>query len=173
MPERGPHIVIAGLMGVGKTTTARAVADELGWPMRDSDEDIEARYRHTGAELAEHVGVDELHRYEAEVLADALAAEAPSVIAAAGWVIEDERSRELMMSRANVAVLEIAVGDLMDRIATGAHRRHMSEADLRAAAVNRAPLFAEVATWRLDARGSTNDLVKVIVNDARVRNVMS
>jgi shikimate kinase len=36
------HLVLVGLMGTGKTTTGRILADRLGWPLRDSDPEIEA-----------------------------------------------------------------------------------------------------------------------------------
>lgn len=167
MSERGPHIVIAGLMGVGKTSTAKALAEALGWPMRDSDADIESASGRTGAALVREVGVCRLHRYEADVLTAALSGDEATVVAAAGWVVEDPECRRLMTERSRVAVLDLDIGELMTRIASGDHRRPMTEAELRSAASRRSVLFDEVATWRLDARQSTVELVAQVAADVR------
>ena len=44
----GPHVLIIGMMGVGKTTTGLALAEEIGWPYLDSDADIELLTGSTG-----------------------------------------------------------------------------------------------------------------------------
>ena len=153
------HVVVTGLMGVGKTTTARALAAALDVPMRDSDADIETVFGVTGRELVETLGVEELHRMEAAVLIGPLAAEEPCVIAAAGWVIEDPMSREAMRRRADVLVLELPIEALVERIKAGDHRRTMSVADLEQAWEVRGPRFEELATATLDASLPTEALV--------------
>jgi len=133
--------------------------------MRDSDGDIETAHGMTGAELVETVGVDQLHRFEADVFIDALGDSEPTVVAAAGWVIEDVDCRRLMVERSLVAVLDLNIDDLVRRIASGNHRRTMTETELLAAASRRGPLFDEVATWRLDAAMPTDELVARVVAD--------
>lgn len=150
-------------MGVGKTTVARAVAEALDRPLRDSDADIETLFGRTGASLAARHGVDELHRVEAAVLLGALAAEQPAVIAAAGWTVEDQRCREAMSRRAAVVVLRLGVDELIDRIATGDHRRPMTHDELRDAARARAPLFRAVADLELDASADVDHLARTVV----------
>ena len=39
--KRTPGLYLVGFMGTGKTTVGRAVASELGWCFRDTDEEIE------------------------------------------------------------------------------------------------------------------------------------
>ncbi len=55
------HVVITGLMGAGKTSVGRRVADRLGRPWRDSDVDIEAAIGATVRELRDREGVDAMH----------------------------------------------------------------------------------------------------------------
>ena len=45
------HVVFVGMMGVGKTTIARVVADRLGRRVFDSDAVIESRYGRTVREI--------------------------------------------------------------------------------------------------------------------------
>ena len=58
------HVVVTGLMGVGKSTVADAVAAALGRRHRDSDDDLHRLFTQTGAQLAADHGVEELHRLE-------------------------------------------------------------------------------------------------------------
>ena len=59
LPETGqPHVVILGAMGVGKSTTGRALADRLGMAFRDSDADIEQLMGDSGAILADRHGIE-------------------------------------------------------------------------------------------------------------------
>jgi len=162
-----PHIVVLGLMGAGKSTVATALGARLSWPVRDSDADIEALTGRTGRSLAADPaeGVEALHRLEEAVLLGALAAEQPTVIAAAGWVVESPRCRAAMARRAEVIWLDVPVDVLAARMATGQHRRSMSLADLEATAAHRGPLFAAVADFRLDA-GEPAEKVAVAANTA-------
>jgi len=119
-------IVLVGLMGVGKSTVGRALAESIGYRFIDNDAGIEAEYDATGAELAEQLGVDGLHRLEAAQLANALdsfGAE-PVVIAAAASVIEDEASRRLLASHP-VVWLDAPSVYLADRLHGGDHRRSL------------------------------------------------
>ena len=97
-------IVLVGLMGVGKTTIGRSLAAAVGYRFVDNDAGIEAEYDATAAELAESMGVKELHRMEAAQLANALEffGSEPVVIAAAASVVDDEHSRGRL---ANVATV--------------------------------------------------------------------
>lgn len=157
------HVVLVGMMGSGKTTTGRAVAERLGCPLRDCDADLEAREGRTGAEIAAREGIDHLHDLEEEVLLDALAADEPAVIAAAGWVIEAERCRRAMTERATVVWLDAPVDDLLLRMATSAHRRPLERDDAQALLARRTAWYAELADLHLDARDPTDELADRIV----------
>jgi shikimate kinase len=82
------HIVVVGLMGSGKTTVGRELAARLGWPLRDSDPEIEAATGRTVRALRDELGVDAMHELEARQLLDALAAPGPAVVAPAASVID-------------------------------------------------------------------------------------
>jgi len=164
MNETGsrPHLVILGMMGVGKSTTARAVAHSRSLSCFDSDIDIETTLAMTGEQLAAAHGIDELHRVESAMLLGRLASTTPAVISAAAWVVEDERCRQALSHRATVVVLHADVDEIMRRAATGDHRRPMERAELTALVERRAPLFAAVSDLDVDAMLSTQELVDLV-----------
>lgn len=85
------HVVVLGLMGSGKTTIGRLVADRLGRDLIDGDVWLEARAGTTAAGIAAASGIEALHRLEAEVLHDALAADDAAVIAPAASIVDDDQ----------------------------------------------------------------------------------
>lgn len=163
------HITITGLMGVGKSTTARVLAESLQLPHRDSDDDLQRLFAVPGAELARSHGVDELHRLEAAVLLGALAADTPTVVSAAASVVEDPRCRDALARRATVIVLDAPLDVVSARIATGRHRRPMDRTELGRLAAQRAPLFAAVADIAVDATRDPAVIVAGIVDELSSR----
>jgi shikimate kinase len=158
------RVVLVGMMGVGKTTTARALAARLGWPMRDCDLDLEERTGRTGAALAAGEGLEQLHRHEEELLHDALAAEGPLVITAAGSVVASARARDELARRATVVWLDAPVDELMRRLVSDTHRRPLDRPAAEELLARRKTHLLEVADLRLDAREPTDALVGRIVD---------
>lgn len=158
-----PHLVVVGMMGIGKTTTADAVAERLGLPVRDSDRDVERLLGRTGAELAADGRVDDLHRLEEAVLLGALALGDAHVIAAAGWVVESPLCRDAIARRARVVHLTLPVEQLEERISTGSHRREIGSAELRAIDERRRAWFDELADLTVDAALDPGEVVDRVV----------
>ena len=166
------HVVLVGLMGSGKTTVGRLVATALGWPLRDSDAEIEAREGCTVRELDEALGTDAMHALEAEALRTALASPTPSVVAAAASTIEDDACvRALRDPSLVVAWLRISPATAAARFASRGHRPRFGDDPstfLVEQAASRDPRFASVATLTLDADDAPPDrLATRIVAAAR------
>jgi shikimate kinase len=124
MRRRSPlvrHVVLVGLMGAGKTTVGRRLAERLGWPWHDSDLEIEAATGLTVRQLHERDGVEAMHALEAEQLLRQLDEPGPSVISAAASVIEDKACRVAL------AAPDIAVVWLRARPAVLAARFHADD----------------------------------------------
>ena len=147
-------LVLVGLMGTGKTTTARILADELGWPLVDSDELIEARTGRTVREIFADEGETAFRALETAAMRDALEETTPSVIAAAGGVVKSaDNRRALVESDAMVVWLDADVDVLVQRVTRGTHRPLLDQdpaGALRAMAAERADWYAEVADLRVD-----------------------
>lgn len=157
------HLVLIGMMGAGKTTTGRALAARLGWPMRDCDRDLEERTGRTGADLAATEGIEYLHRLEEEILLEVLAGDGPLIVTAAGSVVTSERVRWRLAQRATVVWLDVPLGDLLVRMTSGPHRRPLDPQAAEELLAQREANLAELADLRLDARTPTGDLVDEIM----------
>lgn len=161
-PHRPGHVVLVGMMGVGKTTVGLRLAEVLGRPFSDSDAEVEARAGRTVRAIFEADGEPAFRALESEVLADALVSVEPTVIAAAGGVVLDPGNRARLQSAGTVVWLQAPVVVLVDRVISGAHRPAV-EADpagtLSLMEETRADLYAEVADVMVDSSLPVGDVV--------------
>jgi shikimate kinase len=116
------HIVFVGLMGSGKTTVGRIVADCLHLPFVDNDDALEDAVHLPAADIQRRRGVVALHDLERQILLEHLRDERPSVIAAAASTIEDDEVRHELSRRAVVVWLRAEIETLVDRVHTSTDR---------------------------------------------------
>lgn len=117
------HVVVVGLMGAGKSTIGRKLAERLGRAWRDSDRDIEAATGLTVRELRARDGTEAMHAHESAQLLDALASPEPSVISAAASIIDDAACRQALAAQGvRVVWLRAIPSVLAARFASEAHR---------------------------------------------------
>jgi shikimate kinase len=165
------HVVIAGLMGAGKSTVGRRLAEELGWAWRDSDVDIEAATGRTVRELRDDEGVDPMHALEAAQLLDAVSSAEPNVISAAASVVDVPACRAAMTA-ADVAVvwLRAAPAVLAQRFATEDDHRPAfgasPETFLAEQAARREPLVANLGATVIDVDELSPDEIVARVLEA-------
>jgi shikimate kinase len=119
--ERHVHIVLLGLMGSGKSTVGRLVANELGRPFVDSDSIVELRTGHLPPEVVERGGVDELHEVELAALRQVVAQRDSVVYAAAASVVDVLTPGEL--DAAWCVWLDTSPSVLADRVRGDPHER--------------------------------------------------
>ena len=158
------HIVITGLMGVGKTSVGRRVAARLGRAWRDSDVDIEAATGATVRELRDREGVDAMHARESAQLLDALAAPEPSIISAAASVIDDPACRTAMAAPDVTVVWLRARPEVLAARFTAPDDHRPAYGDstvdfLAAQAARREPLLTEVHALVIDVDDVSVDAV--------------
>lgn len=151
-----------GPMGVGKTTTGRALADALRWGYVDSDDDVLHVAGMSGRAYAERHGIPALHELEADVLIDALAPDAQTVISAAASTIERVEVRDRLLERAFIVRLTLPTEETIRRQAAGDHRRAMTTDELALLTEHREQLFESIENLRLDARSTVDELVDEI-----------
>ncbi len=145
------------MMGSGKTTVGRALATALGWPFLDNDELVREMTGRTGPELFAADGELALHRAERAAFGDAIGRPTPSVVTAAGSVIDDPWLRAALPNAGWVVWLDAEPATLVARIAAGEGRR--SDAPdvgwLSTLLIARSPLWTAVADQivEVDGRG--------------------
>lgn len=148
-PCTDSHIVLVGMMGAGKSAVGRALARRLDRELLDSDEMIEQREGRTVREIWFDDGETAFRKLETEVLADAIAAQTPSIVAAAGGVVLSEENRAVLKGAgAHVVWLLADVELLLERVRNGMHRPLLDddpEGTLRKMYEERADLYQDVA----------------------------
>jgi shikimate kinase len=168
-------VVLLGLMGSGKTTVGRLVAEALALPLLDSDEVLAERFGLSAAAMQARDGAEALHAAEAEILLEQLAAPEPTVIAAAASTVEDGRVVAALRDRALVGWLAASPEVLAGRAHASPHRPLPADPDetvrrLAAQLATRGPLFASAADLVLDVADHTPDeLAAAIVAERRER----
>ncbi len=108
-------IVLVGLMGAGKTTVGRRLADALGLPFKDADHEIEEAAGHTVTEIFEKFGEDHFRDGERKVIAR-LASQAPCVLATGGGAFMNNETRALIKDKATSIWLKAELELLLERV---------------------------------------------------------
>lgn len=162
------HLVLVGLMGTGKSTVGRILADRLGRRLVDSDDEIEAATGRTVREIFETDGEQAFRELEAASLRRALASDEPSVIAAAGGVVLSATNRAALNGAdARVVWLRADPATLVGRVGSGGHRPLLDDdpaGTLRRMATERDALYRDVADAVVTVDGrSVNEVVEAIL----------
>lgn len=157
------HVVIVGLMGVGKSSLGRLLAERMDRPYVDSDDDIKKLTGVSGRDYSGVHGVRKLHELEAAATLGALARDKHSIITAAASVVEAEVVCRALRRCAFVVRLSIDTEELLRRQQSGDHRRPMDETALIELERRREPLFAEVQDLHLRADCDTAQLVDAVM----------
>ena len=111
-PDR--PIVLVGLMGAGKTTVGRRLAQRLGLPFVDADEEIEAAAGMSISEIFEMFGEPYFRDGERRVIARLIDG-SPKVIATGGGAFMNDKTRALILDKATAVWLEADINTLVDR----------------------------------------------------------
>jgi shikimate kinase len=165
--------VLIGMMGAGKTSVARRLGRQMQRRVYDSDAMITARTGRTVAELFEEGGEPAFRELETGVLDEALRAEPPGVVAAAGGVVlsaaNRARLREASSKGGVVVWLRAPAAVLAHRVRPGDHRpllEHDPAGTLARLAGEREDFYAAVADATVDSGSAPFDKVVADVLDA-------
>jgi shikimate kinase len=139
-------IALVGLMGVGKTSIGRRLAQRLGLPFVDADAEIEAAADCTIEEIFERHGEAAFRDGERRVIARLLG-EPPHVLATGGGAFMDQATRALMSERAVTVWLRADLELMLARVARRNNRPLLKAGEPRAVLEQliaaRYPVYAE------------------------------
>lgn len=178
-----PHIVLVGLMGSGKTTVGRKLANAIGRRFVDADDELEVRSGRPIADWFEKDGEDGFRRAEAELLADLLAEDEPMVLGSGGGVVVSEANRQRLRSDDVIVVyLHGTPAFLASRSLAEPHRPLLAGADPREVLTEHhrvrdpryrevADLVVEIAPPRTGGDGSPRRLTDIILEGLRDRGL--
>jgi len=166
------RILLVGMMGAGKTTVGRLIAEELGWAYLDSDAEVQQETGMTVPELFAAQGEDAFRDAEAQVLSRACASAQACVVSVAGGALLRAENRALVESSGTVFWLRARVETLARRVGSGAGRPLLDDGPLAALTALeevRRPLYAAVADVTIDVDELTPATVASRVLDAVTR----
>lgn len=170
-----PHrVLLIGMMGAGKSTTGWLLADRLGWPYLDSDEEVQRLTGRTVPEIWKAEGEAAFRAAESKVLAQACTQVDPAVISVAGGAVLDSDNQQLIRRSGLVVWLRAEVVTLARRVGTGEGRPLLEGGPIAALtrlSEARAPIYAELADLvfdvdRLPPPKVVDEIVKAMPPDA-------
>ncbi|MBI3901692.1 MAG: shikimate kinase [Nitrosomonadales bacterium] len=142
------NIILVGMMGAGKTTVGKLLAQQTGKIFIDSDEEIQQRTGVTIAHIFDVEGEAGFRQREANVVQD-LVRRDNIVLATGGGAVLNEQNRVALRSNGVVVYLKSAVHDLWLRTRHDRNRPLLQTADPRAKLKElyeqRDPLYAQTA----------------------------
>jgi shikimate kinase len=144
------------MMGSGKTTVGRLLAERTGWPRYDNDELLAALYGMTPRQILEQRGESEMRAAEDAALVYGLSQPGPAIIDAAAGTILSPESRAALAD-ALVVWLHASPTTLFRRALGAAHRPWLEGGEqwMREADAERRPLYAAVADIDVDTERIT------------------
>lgn len=121
-------IVLIGMMGAGKSTIGRQLADQLGVPFRDADREIELAAGRTIQEIFAEYGEEHFRSGERRVIARLLE-DVPFVLATGGGAFMDAETRMVIKEKGISIWLRADFDVLWSRVSKRSHRPLLKTAD--------------------------------------------
>jgi shikimate kinase len=145
-PLRRRTIALVGLMGVGKSSVGRRLANALDLPFRDADAEVEAAAGRSISDIFTDLGEDAIREGEPREIARLLDQE-PHVMATGGGAFMNPRTRDLIKSKAISVWLKADLEVLARRVSRKDTRPLLAGKDplevLQAQAALRYPAYGE------------------------------
>jgi shikimate kinase len=164
----GKPLVLVGMMGAGKTTVGRRLANRLGRHFLDSDEEIEKAAQMSIPEIFEQRGEPEFRAGETRVIARVLK-DTNVVLATGGGAFVNVETRALMKAEAVTVWLKAEADILFERVSRRSNRPLLKTANprqtLEKLIEDRYPIYAE-ADVTVISRDVPQDVVAGDVIDA-------
>ena len=167
-------LVLVGMMGAGKTSVGRRLANVLGVPFRDADAEIELAAGCTINEIFERFGEPAFRAGERKVIARLLG-EPPHILATGGGAFMDQETRARIQEDAISIWLKAPIELLLERVMRKDTRPLLRNTDRRAALERllkeREPIYAQADITIESDDGPHDTVVKGIVAALEARRV--
>lgn len=165
-PLRRRTIALVGLMGVGKSSVGRRLANALSLPFRDADAEVEAAAGRSIPEIFAELGEPAFRDGERRVIAR-LVTEGPGIIATGGGAFVQDETRALILERGIAVWLDSDLDTLVERVRRKDNRPLLREGDpadiLARLKQEREPFYAQAPIRVASAAGPHSNTVLRIV----------
>ncbi len=145
-PLRRRTIALVGLMGVGKSSVGRRLANALDLPFRDADAEVEAAAGRSVSDIFTDLGEAAFREGERRVIARLLD-QPPHVLATGGGAFMHDQTRELIKARAISVWLKADLDVLVRRVSRKDTRPLLAGKDpmavLEELAASRYPIYGQ------------------------------
>jgi len=170
-PLRARTITLVGLMGSGKSSVGKRLAQALDLPFRDADDEVETAAGRSIPEIFEQLGEPAFRDGERRVIARLLEGP-PIVLATGGGAFMNAETRELIKARSISVWLKADLPILAKRVARKENRPLLNGKDpmavLTEQAAVRYPAYAQaditVETGDTAHQVSVDQVVKALTN---------
>jgi len=115
------NIVLAGFMGTGKSTVGLLLSKRLGWPLVDTDEEIERVAGCSIPEIFAADGEEAFRRLEKRVVRE-VAERGRQVVSTGGGVVKDPDNLAVLEETGTVFCLRAAPETILERVQHETHR---------------------------------------------------
>src|SRR3954464_2628727 len=113
---RAERIALIGLRGAGKSTLGRKLAESLGMPFIELDQEVEKEAGQKLGEVFAMFGQEAFRRFERRALERVLAERPRAVIAAGGGLVTDPGTYRLLLERCTCIWLKASPEEHMSRV---------------------------------------------------------
>jgi shikimate kinase len=156
------NLFLIGYRGTGKSAVARLLAERLGWPWVDADDEIERRAGKAIAQIFADDGEPAFRDWETQVIAD-LAKRDQSVIALGGGAVMRPENREAIRQQGYFVWLCASPETIWRRLqadaATASRRPNLTAAggitEIIATLHEREPIYRQCAQFSVDTENKS------------------
>jgi len=161
-------VCLTGFMGSGKSTVARLLSSQLGWPKTDLDKSITEATGASIAQIFSAQGEAEFRRIEREqlerVVAEYAETQRPRIVSLGGGTIAQPQNLALLRENGAILIwLQCPIEDLLHRCAQVTDRPlFRDEASFRRLYQERLPAY-ELSDYRVDGSAEPARVVEQIL----------
>lgn len=167
-------LALTGMMGCGKSSTGRALAELLEWPFLDLDTVIEARQGRSIPDIFKNEGESAFRQMEAAALTDLLKApQKDFVLALGGGTLLTPACAQLVQESTVCWYLRASAGTLAERLTDQAASRPLLQTEdlhtrIQTLLVVREPVYRSVAHHTVDTDGRTPEQAARVIQSSLV-----